>query len=210
MLYIYFCLLSIPVVIEAVNISYHHGFVSSPKSRALLCQEHINKNCGDVQYEPQSVEGPKGFPLYGPMDGKIASAGVRRFRQLDEYDTENNSSRWNIQHIKFISTNETHVQQTFTWEFTARHSTTVFKFYLSNQNYTTADLLTRSVLNTNPFCEKDLMGSKPNRTISIPCFIRIDDLIPFTKTAGVILSTWDIADTTNAFYQVIDFIATIA
>lgn len=204
MLFQYFCSISITVQIVALR----HGFVNIPKSRSLLCKEGVNKNCGDVQYEPQSVEGRKGFPQYGPMDGQIASAGVRRFKQLDEYDTGNNT-RWYMQNVEFTAVNGTHVHKIFRWKFTASHSTTVFKFYLSNQNYTTAGLLTRSAMNTNPFCEKELNGSRPNRTISIPCLIRIEDLILFTERPGLILSTWDIADTANAFYQVIDFIATI-
>ncbi|MNZ72906.1 GlcNAc-binding protein A precursor [compost metagenome] len=49
-----------------------HGYVSEPASRAKLGAAN---NVGSVQYEPQSLEAPKGFPLAGPADGKIASAG---------------------------------------------------------------------------------------------------------------------------------------
>lgn len=58
--------------------AYAHGFVEKPSSRAALCSQNygaLNLNCGNVMYEPQSLEAPKGFPDSGPIDGKIASAG---------------------------------------------------------------------------------------------------------------------------------------
>lgn len=58
--------------------AYTHGFVEKPGSRAALCSPDyraLNVNCGDIMYEPQSLEAPKGFPQGGPIDGKIASAG---------------------------------------------------------------------------------------------------------------------------------------
>ena len=50
-----------------------HGYVSETNggiagSRAALCKfptsdtQEKNTNCGSVQWEPQSVEGPEGFP----------------------------------------------------------------------------------------------------------------------------------------------------
>lgn len=44
---------------------YAHGFVEKPSSRAALCSQKydaLNLNCGNVMYEPQSLEAPKGFP----------------------------------------------------------------------------------------------------------------------------------------------------
>ncbi len=38
-----------------------HGYVESPASRAYQCKLQLNTQCGSVQYEPQSVEGLKGF-----------------------------------------------------------------------------------------------------------------------------------------------------
>ena len=42
------------------HISHGHAYIT--KSRAKLCQEQKNINCGPVIYEPQSVEGADGFP----------------------------------------------------------------------------------------------------------------------------------------------------
>lgn len=52
-----------------------HGYIEQPKSRGLLCNEQVNTNCGGVQWEPQSLEAPKGFPGVSISDGEIASAG---------------------------------------------------------------------------------------------------------------------------------------
>src|SRR5699024_1765482 len=60
-----------------------HGYVDSPKSRAVLCEEGVNENCGGVVHEPQSIEGPGNFPEEGVEDGEIASGGGV-FPELDE------------------------------------------------------------------------------------------------------------------------------
>ncbi len=36
-----------------------HGYTDLPISRQKLCQNGTVANCGDIQWEPQSVEGPK-------------------------------------------------------------------------------------------------------------------------------------------------------
>ncbi len=38
-----------------------HGYISQPESRNYLCKTGGNSQCGAVQWEPQSVEGPSGF-----------------------------------------------------------------------------------------------------------------------------------------------------
>ena len=53
-----------------------HGYISSLFGRAFGCRTKANSGCGNVQYEPQSVEGPDRFPETGPADGAIASAGA--------------------------------------------------------------------------------------------------------------------------------------
>ena len=37
-----------------------HGYMNSPPSRAYACQQGLNIDCGQAQYEPQTVgEAPK-------------------------------------------------------------------------------------------------------------------------------------------------------
>src|SRR3982750_4711162 len=46
-----------------------HGYVSAPPSRQGLCASGAVANCGQIQFEPQSVEGPKGLRS---CDGGVA------------------------------------------------------------------------------------------------------------------------------------------
>src|SRR3954471_16463163 len=61
-----------------------HGYTDQPISRQKLCANGTVTDCGDIQWEPQSVEGPKGFPAAGPADGTICAGGNSRFAQLDD------------------------------------------------------------------------------------------------------------------------------
>src|SRR3712207_622778 len=58
-----------------------HGYTDSPISRQKLCANGTVSNCGNIQWEPQSVEGLKGFPAAGPADGKICAGGNGPFAQ---------------------------------------------------------------------------------------------------------------------------------
>ena len=57
--------------------AYAHGFVEKPSSPVLYVVRiwSIKFKFGNVMYEPQSLEAPKGFRDREPIDGKIASAG---------------------------------------------------------------------------------------------------------------------------------------
>lgn len=57
-------LLLLPFLFCFSAIALGHGYVEEPKSRAFLCKKNLNSNCGAIQYEPQSLEGPKGFPPF--------------------------------------------------------------------------------------------------------------------------------------------------
>ena len=50
-----------------------HGYVSAPPSRQAQCAAGT-VSCGDIKYEPQSVEGPKGL--------RTCNANVARFAEL--------------------------------------------------------------------------------------------------------------------------------
>ena len=47
-------------VSTSVPLAYGHGYTTGPTSRAKHCQNGTVQNCGQIQWEPQSVEGPKG------------------------------------------------------------------------------------------------------------------------------------------------------
>jgi len=87
-----------------------HGYISSPPSRQAQCAQGT-VSCGDIKYEPQSVEAPKG--------SRLCSGGNPRFTELDD-----NNHGW---HVNAVGSTVT-----FTWTFTARHATTNYEYYIGN------------------------------------------------------------------------------
>ncbi|WP_249719028.1 lytic polysaccharide monooxygenase [Proteus faecis] len=179
----------------SADVTLKHGYIDVPPSRAVLCKMTIsksnnikfNKNCGPVEYEPQSVEGLKGFPNGGPEDGKIASGGNETFSALNEQSAD----RWHKVAMKSGP-------YTFKWKLTAPHSTASWRFFISKQNWDVNKPLTRSSFDFTPFCQRDDDGKIPQEIVELNCNI------PERSGYQVILGVWDIADTKNAFYQVID------
>ncbi|MFC7306527.1 lytic polysaccharide monooxygenase auxiliary activity family 9 protein [Streptomyces monticola] len=85
-----------------------HGYVNSPASRQAQCAQGT-VSCGDITYEPQSVEGPKGL--------KSCSAGISRFAELDD-----DSKGWVATPVG--------KSQAFTWTLTAAHATSTWEYYV--------------------------------------------------------------------------------
>ncbi|MEU3028248.1 lytic polysaccharide monooxygenase auxiliary activity family 9 protein [Streptomyces incarnatus] len=169
-----------------------HGYTDLPISRQKLCANGTVKGCGDIQYEPQSVEGPKGFPAGGPADGQLCNGGVDRFTQLSSPTTPSGAA--------WPTTQVTGGQSyTFRWQFTARHATTDFKYYVTKQGWNQNHPLSRSDLNLTPFLTVPYNGQQPPATLSH------SGTLP-TGLSGhhVILAVWTIADTGNAFYACSD------
>lgn len=161
-----------------------HGYIEAPASRAYLCKLQQNKGCGAVQYEPQSVETKGNFPDEGPADGKLASGGI--FLELDEQTP----TRW-----KKVDMNTG--KNTFTWYLTAPHSTKEWKYYITKKDWDPSQPLKRSDLELIAKIEDG--GKKPDKSTSH------EITIPADRTGyHVLLGVWEIADTPNAFYQVVD------
>ncbi|MEV6493200.1 lytic polysaccharide monooxygenase [Actinoplanes sp. NPDC051633] len=95
-----------------------HGYVSAPPSRQALCAAGIVADCGQIQFEPQSVEGPKGL--------KSCNGGVGQFAALND-----NSRAWPAKSVGS--------KVTFTWVFTARHRTSNFEYFIGNTKVATVD-----------------------------------------------------------------------
>ncbi|MET8506195.1 lytic polysaccharide monooxygenase auxiliary activity family 9 protein [Streptomyces sp. NPDC004787] len=166
-----------------------HGYTDSPISRQKLCANRTVTNCGDIQWEPQSVEGPKGFPSGGPADGTICAGGNSRFAQLD-----------NPRNGAWPTTRVTAGQSyTFRWQFTARHATTDFRYYITKDGWTGNKVLTRADLDSQPFLVVPYNNQQPPSTLSH------SGTLPAGKTGRhLILAVWTIADTGNAFYACSD------
>ncbi|REH43891.1 chitin-binding protein [Kutzneria buriramensis] len=98
------------VVAGPAAIASAHGYVNSPASRQAQCAQGVVK-CGDIKYEPQSVEGAKGQ--------RSCNGGVARFAELND-----NSKGWKAAPVGR--------SVTFNWTFTARHRTTNYEYYVGN------------------------------------------------------------------------------
>lgn len=166
-----------------------HGYTDTPISRQKLCANGTVTNCGNIQWEPQSVEGPKGFPAAGPADGKICSGGNSQFAQLDDP----RGGSW-------PATKVTAGQgYSFRWQFTARHSTSDFRYYITKNGWNSTQPLTRAALESQPFMTVPYGNQQP------PATLTHQGTIPTQKTGRhIILAVWNVADTTNAFYACSD------
>jgi lytic chitin monoxygenase len=169
-----------------------HGYTDLPVSRQKLCQNGSVANCGDIQWEPQSVEGLKGFPGAGPADGKICSGGNSRFSQLDAARTPGGGA--------WPTTKVTGGQSyTFRWQFTAMHATTDFSYYVTKAGWNQDHNLARSDLGLTPFLTVPYGGKQPPATLS-----HSGTLPSGLSGHHVIVAVWTVADTTNAFYACSD------
>ncbi|MFC4078317.1 lytic polysaccharide monooxygenase [Salinithrix halophila] len=163
-----------------------HGYIKSPASRSYLCKQGKNKGCGPIQYEPQSLEAKGSFPKSGPSNGHIA--GADRFPELDAQK----STRWKKVTLRGG-------KKTFKWHLTAPHSTAKWKYYITKKNWNPNKPLTRAALESKPFCSFNDGGSRPSSTVTHPCKVPTD-----RSGYHLILGVWEVADTGNAFYQVVD------
>ncbi|MFJ3336722.1 lytic polysaccharide monooxygenase [Streptomyces sp. NPDC086766] len=169
-----------------------HGYTDLPVSRQKLCANGTVPNCGDIQWEPQSVEGPKGFPASGPADGRLCSGGNTRFAQLDSPRTPSGGA-WPVTRVTGGQS------YTFRWQFTAMHATTDFRYYVTRQGWNQDHALTRADLITTPFLTVPYGGQRPPSTLS-----HSGTLPSGLSGHHVILAVWTIADTGNAFYSCSD------
>ena len=99
------------VVLNPAGIASAHGYVNSPASRQAQCAQGT-VSCGDIKYEPQSVEGPKGL--------KSCNGGKEQFAELND-----NGKGWQASPVGTTAT--------FTWTFTARHRTTNYEYYIGDE-----------------------------------------------------------------------------
>ena len=86
-----------------------HGYISSPPSRQANCASGAVANCGDIIYEPQSVEAPKG--------SMQCNGGGSRFAVLND-----NSRNWPATSVGSTVT--------FNWVLTARHATSTWEYFI--------------------------------------------------------------------------------
>lgn len=190
--------LSIAVGVAGADQAMAHGYVESPPARGY--QGSLDKNAmgwtqafemyGNVITNPQSLEAPKGFPKSGPEDGRIASANGGLGQINDFVLDETGVNRWKKTAIKSGI-------NTFTWKYTAPHSTTKWHYYMTKAGWNPNQPLARKDLELIGEVTHD--GSAASNHLSHKMNVPADRL-----GYHVILAVWDVADTPNAFYNVID------
>lgn len=161
-----------------------HGYIESPASRSYLCKTGQNTGCGQIQWEPQSVEGIGSFPQSGPADGEFTGAG--RYPELYTQTVD----RWTKVTLQGG-------QNAFTWNLTAPHSTAEWKYYITKKDWNPNKPLARADLEL--FCSFQDGGKRPPYTVTHSCNVPTD-----RSGYHIILGVWEIADTGMAFYQAID------
>jgi predicted carbohydrate-binding protein with CBM5 and CBM33 domain len=170
--------------------AFSHGYTTSPPSRSYRCAQQQVSGCGSIQYEPQSVEGPKGFPQAGPADGRICSANHSEFAPLDDP----RGGTWPAASMT------SGASYGFTWTFTAIHATTSFRYFITKSGYDPTKPLTRAALESQPFLQVNYGGQRP------PNPVTHRGTLPSRHGRQLILAVWDIADTANAFYSCADVV----
>lgn len=103
--------IAVASTVFATSPALAHGYVNSPPSRQANCAQGKVTDCGDIIYEPQSVEGQKGQ--------RNCHGGVPRFAQLSD-----ESKAWPVTSVG--------TTVDFTWTLTARHSTSTWEYYIGN------------------------------------------------------------------------------
>ena len=163
---------------------YGHGHVVTPPSRVELCKTGGNANCGQIIWEPYSVEGPDGWPA----DGTIAAGGGHsRFPELNVQT----ATRWERVAMSSGPTK-------FAWKFLVNHVTKDYKYYITRVGWDVAAPLTRATFETAPFCVVDGGMTEPPALDEHTCNV------PTREGYHIILSVWDVGDTSNSFFNVID------
>ena len=125
-------LLTAPLITVIVSASPAgaHGWVTSPPSRQDQCATGVVANCGQIQYEPQSVEAPK---------GSRQCSGGSSYTVLDQDD-----KGWRVTNISSSTT--------FSWRNTAMHRTLNWQYYVDgnlHQTFTNGNAQPPQVVNHN-------------------------------------------------------------
>ncbi|WP_308725271.1 N-acetylglucosamine-binding protein GbpA [Metapseudomonas otitidis] len=186
-----------------------HGYIEIPKSRSFMCASSggsLNASCGDVQYEPQSVEYAPAvdhhlsgkwcggtFRECGPAEGTIAAGGIKRFSELNEQT----ATRWNKTTIK-------PGLQDFTWFYTQGHATAYWQFYITKKDWNPNQPLTRDAFEATPIAHEQFTPGVHERPQANGRSVHKVNVPADRSGYHVILATWRVGDTDATFYQAID------
>ncbi|MFD3607246.1 lytic polysaccharide monooxygenase auxiliary activity family 9 protein [Streptomyces atroolivaceus] len=183
-----------------------HGAVTKPESRAQL---HL------ADWQAAGLEAGKFFPgtesglrdpyapddvvnARPPEDGRIASAGKDFAAKLDEPDSQQGWQKHPVRSGEALD---------ITWAYHAPHKTRRWNYFLTKDGWDPSKPLSRAQFDPEPIATYQNSGQP---------YWSADDLLPEDPTVHsvtlpedrrgyhVLLSVWEVADTAQAFYQVID------
>ncbi|MEU8237413.1 lytic polysaccharide monooxygenase [Actinoplanes missouriensis] len=120
-----------------------HGYVSSPPSRQALCAAGTVSDCGAIQFEPQSVEAPKG--------SSQCNGGNANFSVLND-----ESRNWPATSVGS--------SVTFNWVLTARHRTATWVYSIDGTKVATFDD-GNAIPNATVSHKVDLSGFSGRKTV---------------------------------------------
>ncbi|AHG21921.2 chitin-binding protein [Chania multitudinisentens RB-25] len=186
-----------------------HGHVSSPKSRAYLAWEQGLIDSGMLNQR----EAGKFFPAVKrgqndpfapndivnalpPRDGEIASANQGNGHVLDEPGTH-----WAKHDV------ESNQLLRISWHYTAVHTTRRWNYFITRPDWNPNMPLSRAQFEDKPFYQVQLTEQpywEYNAELTPPNPTEHDVMLPERSGYHVMLAVWEVANTGNAFYQVID------
>lgn len=198
-----------PMNIISRGMTPRHGHVFSPSSRAWFAWQDGLIDTGALN----QCEAGKFFPAVNsglhdplafddttnakpPVDGNIASAGQNSNLILDEPGLH-----WKKHEVKGGETLDV------SWHFTANHVTRRWNYFITREQWEPSEPLSRAQFEPEPFfsVEINLQPFWSNTDAMKPPSPTVHSLpLPEREGYHVLLAVWEVADTGNAFYQVID------
>ena len=186
-----------------------HGHIATPASRACFAWQEGRLDAGQLNQR----EAGKFFPARDrglfdvvaptdssnalpPPDGKIASANQGDGEFLDEAGT----------HWKKHSVKASEVMK-FTWTYTAAHTTRRYNYFITREDWNPNQPLSRAQFEAEPFFKVEFTEQPfwSHTDVLRPAGPTTHDVqLPQRSGYHVLLAVWEVADTGNAFYQVID------
>lgn len=175
-------------ITNSAIIAHSHGYIGHNNSdiTARAKMPGNQSSIGAIRWEPQSLEAPKGFPTAGPEDGKLASANCVRGCEIDEQSAD-----------KWVKNKITPGNINLAWTYTAKHSTSKWHYYITKDGWNQNAPLTRDTFEHIKTVEHDKSMPADNAIHTL-------DIAQNKQGYHVIYAIWDIHDTENAFYNVID------
>ncbi|MFU9138090.1 lytic polysaccharide monooxygenase [Erwinia tasmaniensis] len=199
-----------PVISTAKsNGNTRHGHVFSPASRAWFAWEAGQMDTGQLNQR----EAGKFFPAVQsglsdavapsdmtnstpPADGKIASANQGNAEFLDAPGTH-----WKKHAVQSSDL------LTISWAYSAVHATRRWTYFITREGWNPSLPLSRAQFESQPFFKVELTEQPywSHGAALIPPQPTVHDvMLPQRHGYHVLLAVWEVANTGNAFYHVID------